>query len=101
MKVYVHAWEYVNPGPEAGGGGFDWYKEERYAKVGYERGVSNASPDWALFFFTFETNGRSPEGVTKAIDAQLHDLCAAATVRHVGANVLAYWNANGMKMGQS
>lgn len=94
--VYVHAWEYVNPGPSAGGGGFDWYNTEGLARSAYD----NAKPDadWAQFFFTFDVPETAGE-VTPAIDAVLHELCASAATRKVGENVLAYWKTKKFKMG--
>ena len=48
-RVYVHAWEYCNPGPKAGGGGFDWYHDESGARAAFEDAGGDAR--WAHFFF--------------------------------------------------
>lgn len=100
MKVYVNAWEYVNEGPDAGGGGFDWFHTSEAARAAYDAEVSKAAPDWAYFFFDFDADGLELDEITSRIDEQLFDLCATARVRHVGAEVARYWRLNKMNMGQ-
>jgi hypothetical protein len=98
--AYVNAWEYVNPGPEAGGGGFNWYTNKAAAVRAYEADLSGVNPDWAHFYFEVEL----PDGVTGAqeitefIDYSLLDYCACAETRRVGANVAAYWEQQKMNM---
>lgn len=96
--VWVHAWEYVNPGPRAGGGGFNWYAERDRAVEAYEN--AERSDGWAHFFFPYQTEeGESPEETTKAIDNDLHEACAHSYERNFGRDVLAYWKANHFQMG--
>jgi hypothetical protein len=106
-KVHVHAWEYVNgSGAEAqsGGGGFDWYWEPETAQASFAFHTGRMSPAEAHFLFSVdvpeETLNRGPQHVTYLIDGRLHDLCVTAAERKVGADVLAYWSFNSMKMGQ-
>ena len=100
MRVYVHAWEYVNGPNDAGGGGFDWYWEPQTANSAY----THARMGISVAHFRFdvdvaETDDR--DAITDEIDGQLIDLTAAASIRKVGRDVLAYWQANGMKMGDA
>lgn len=97
--VWVHAWEYVNPGPSAGGGGFDWYENRENALAAYNRDWR--SPSMAHFFFPYEieeADAPDADAITQAIDGELHEACAHAAERRVGDQVLAYWNKRGMKM---
>lgn len=95
--VYVHAWEYCN-GDSAGGGGFEWYHKAEHADGAFGDD-GDVAPNEGHFRFDFETDETDADAITAAIDADLIDLCARATVRKVGPVLLAYWQANDFKMG--
>lgn len=104
--VFVHAWEYVNMcdgTPDAGGGGFNWYPKEADARKAFAEGALQPGVDPADtgdFFFTVEVpNTLTRDHTTYRIDVNLHDLCAKAKERRIGANVLRYWKTNKFKMG--
>jgi hypothetical protein len=105
MKVHVHAWEYVN-GDDAGGGGFDWWYDAENARASYARGaharIGGDAADVADFLFIAEvSDDHRGDEVTDEIDGELHELCALARTRKVGAHVLAYWQAHGFHMGDA
>ncbi len=103
--VYVHAWEYVNPGPDAGGGGFWWFPKEAGADKSFNSGWDgvNSAPggkdDTADFRFDFETENTDRDAITAEIDADLNEHTAKATRRRIGKTVLLYWKENDFKMG--
>ncbi len=97
MLVYVHAYE-RSPG-SAGSGGFDWFRTQAEADASYER--AGSANDQADFRFDVEVEATEDADVTDEIDAQLDDLCAAASVRRVGEDVLRYWRDNGFDMGDA
>lgn len=85
--VWVHAWEYVNPGPSAGGGGFDWFAERENAVAAFNRDWR--SPDMAHFLFPYQTEAtETADETTRAIDGELHEACANASEKWIGDNVL-------------
>lgn len=98
-RVYVNAWEYVNPGPSAGGGGFDWYHSPGPAQRAYGNQLKTTNGNWGHFYFSYTPKAKRADRITAEIDAKLHDLCARAFRRHIGPNVFRYWKANNMKMG--
>jgi hypothetical protein len=78
-KVFVVAWE------SESSAGFDWYYTEEAAKRGWKKEKENADElakeNWTAFYFEWDSSDVGPmdaEGVTKAIHAQLSELCDAA-----------------------
>lgn len=101
--VYCVAWEYVNPGPSAGGGGFDWFLAIEDADKAWAKATSRARENDAVFRFDYPgvDTAASRDAITYQIDGDLIDMCATATTRKVGSSVLAYWKANDFKMGDA
>jgi hypothetical protein len=103
-KVYCVATEYVNPGPRAGGGGFDWWHTAEEADKAYAFEASVAGDDFAVFRFDYTLLAAAEPSsgqITEAIDAELEELCAKAVQRKVGCNVLRYWKDNNLNMGDA
>lgn len=95
LTVYVHAWEYVNPGPDASGAGFNWYYNSDIARQMYDEDVADPTcggEDWAQFLFTVDIPAPERCRVTDYIGDRLPDLCAKAETRRVGAAVQQYWD---------
>ncbi|MCF6944236.1 hypothetical protein, partial [Klebsiella pneumoniae] len=76
MLVHVHAYEHA-PGGGSGSGGFDWYRTAAEADAAYER--AGSASENADFRFDVEVESTEDGDVTDEIDAQLDDLCAAAS----------------------
>lgn len=83
--VYVIAWQYNT------GAGFDWYYKEADADKAWQEEKANiielTDENWTAFRFVHKTT-KNKSAITDEIDAQLDNLCEAATVT-IGAGFAA------------
>lgn len=90
--LHCVAFEYVNPGCEPGGGGYNWYLRAQDADAAFIAGERSADHAW----FRFDVD--MPEEFDD-LDVDYVEESARARRRWIGDNVLRYWRRNDMRMG--
>ena len=102
MKIYVVAFEYVNPGPSANGGGHEWFLSAPEADTYYASCLNAGGENGAHFRFDLDvSDGLSTDEITDYVETVESEQSALAARRSVGRNVLAYWREEDMDMGSA